>query len=279
MHASAQSSPAWCSALLEPERALQLHAIGAGAANVLNTKADSSKRGMQMARPDDLVLKLAAVLLLAGCQTQPAQDSPAKSPAAQNPAVTPSESPPVAIKPVPQEAPQAQASPPAKTSPPQAAPPAAAPAASTTAPSAAAPLGPAPSKPSAGATKAAPKNSAAPTAPETKPAVAAAPSAPPKPAPLDLNSLEQRLKDTRAIGVFTKLSLKNQVDDLLSELRDFHKGSAKMSQSVLRQKYDLLIIKVLSLLQDGDPPLAMAISSSREAIWGILMDPEKFAKI
>ena len=269
MHASAQSSPAWCSALLKPERALQLHAIGAGAADVLNTKADSSKRGMQMARPDDLVLKLAAVLLLAGCQTQPAQ----------NPAVTPSESPPVAIKPVPQEAPQAQASPPAKTSPPQAEQPAAAPAASTTAPSVAAPVGPAPSKPNAGATKAAPKTSAAQTAPETKPAVAAAASAPPKPAPLDLNSLEQRLKDTRAIGVFTKLSLKNQVDDLLSELRDFHKGSAKMSQSLLRQKYDLLIIKVLSLLQDGDPPLAMAISSSREAIWGILMDPDKFAKI
>jgi len=52
-----------------------------------------------------------------------------------------------------------------------------------------------------------------------------------------------------------------------------------MSQSVLRQEYDLLIIKVLSLLQNGDPTLAAAISSSREAIWGILMDPNKFAKI
>jgi hypothetical protein len=101
----------------------------------------------------------------------------------------------------------------------------------------------------------------------------------PKPSTLDLNSLEQRLKDTRAIGVFTKLSLKNQVDDLLSELRDYHKGTSKTPQSVLRQKYDLLILKVLSLLQNGDPQLATAIASSREAIWGILMDPDKFARI
>ena len=49
--------------------------------------------------------------------------------------------------------------------------------------------------------------------------------------------------------------------------------------SELRQKYDLLLLKVLSLLQDGDPDLAAAISSSREAIWGVLADPEKFSKL
>jgi len=49
--------------------------------------------------------------------------------------------------------------------------------------------------------------------------------------------------------------------------------------SELRQKYDLLLLKVLSLLQDGDPPLASAVSGSREAIWGILSDPQKFAKL
>lgn len=96
---------------------------------------------------------------------------------------------------------------------------------------------------------------------------------------LDLGALEQRLKDTKAIGVFTKLSLKNQVDDLLGELRAFHNGSAKTPPAVLRQKYDTLMIKVLALLQDGDPQLASAIASSREALWGILMDPKKFAQI
>jgi hypothetical protein len=99
------------------------------------------------------------------------------------------------------------------------------------------------------------------------------------PPALDLGSLEQRLKDTRAIGLFTKLSLKNQVDDLLNQFRAFHKKQATVTLVELRQKYDLLLLKVLSLLQDGDPPLAAAISFSREALWGILTDPEKFARI
>jgi hypothetical protein len=96
---------------------------------------------------------------------------------------------------------------------------------------------------------------------------------------LDLASLEQRLKDTRAIGVFTKLSLKNQVDDLLGDFRAFYKAARVRPSPELRQRYDLLLLKVLSLLQDGDPPLAAAISSSKEAIWNILSDPDKFAKI
>jgi hypothetical protein len=113
------------------------------------------------------------------------------------------------------------------------------------------------------------------------PAAAAKPAAPesPKAPTLDLGSLEQRLKDTKAIGVFTKLSLKNQVDDLLGQLRAFHKGAARTPAAALRQKYDTLIIKVLTLLQDGDPQLASAIASSREALWGILMDPQKFSQI
>ncbi|MEA3134477.1 MAG: hypothetical protein QOG17_2323, partial [Gammaproteobacteria bacterium] len=101
------------------------------------------------------------------------------------------------------------------------------------------------------------------------------PKAPPA---LDLASLEQRLRDTHAIGVFTKLSLKNQVDDLLGAFRAYHGGQDKISLTALRQRFDLLLLKVLTLLQDGDPPLASAISSSREAIWGMLADREKFQK-
>jgi len=79
--------------------------------------------------------------------------------------------------------------------------------------------------------------------------------------------------------VFTKLSLKNQVDDLLGQVRAFHSGQGKAPLTQLRQQYDLLLLKVLSLLQDSDRELAAAISSSREAIWAILSDPQKFAKI
>lgn len=96
---------------------------------------------------------------------------------------------------------------------------------------------------------------------------------------LDLATLEQRLKDTRAIGLFTKLSLKNQVDDLLGQFKSFHAGKVPPSLSELHERYDLVLLKVLSLLQDGDPPLARSISSSRDAIWGILSDPKKFAAL
>jgi hypothetical protein len=107
------------------------------------------------------------------------------------------------------------------------------------------------------------------------PPVAAKPPAPPA---LDLAALEKRLRETRAIGLFTKLSLKNQVDDLVAQFRAFHQG-AGVALSKLRQEYDLLLLKVLSILQDSDPALARDIVASREAIWNLLVDPVKFKDI
>lgn len=128
-----------------------------------------------------------------------------------------------------------------------------------------------------------------PAAPGSMPKSAALPTPMPAPTPtpvptsaapaLDLGSLEQRLRDTRAIGVFTKLSLKNQVDDLLARFRDFYSRKGTATLADLRQRYDLLLLKVLSVLQDGDPALASAIGASRDAIWGILADPQKFGKL
>ena len=98
-------------------------------------------------------------------------------------------------------------------------------------------------------------------------------------ATLDVASLKARLRDTNAIGVFTKLSLKNQVDDLLKGFRAHYLDGQKPSVASLRQPYDMLVLKVLALLQDADPPLARTISGSREAIWNILTDPEQFKTV
>jgi hypothetical protein len=76
----------------------------------------------------------------------------------------------------------------------------------------------------------------------------------------------------------TKLSLKNQIDDLLGEFKSFHQGRGP-ALSKLRERYDLLLMKVLSLLQKDDAALARDVSASREAIWTILVDPAKFATI
>ena len=139
-----------------------------------------------------------------------------------------------------------------------------------------------------------------PEAPASKPPAVAAkprtppPARPPTPAPpggvstpvakapapaLDLNALETRLKETHAIGFFTKITLKNQIDDLLDQFREHHQGTATLTMKDLRRAYDLLIMKVLSLLQDEDQTLASAIVSSREAIWRLLADPKTFATI
>jgi hypothetical protein len=162
-------------------------------------------------------------------------------------------------------------------------------------PTAAAPAAPAatgpPSQPAAvpAPDQAAAKPAAKPAAPEAKapsrPAAVAPSSAKAAPVakaaapPLDLKTLETELKETKAIGVMTKLSIKNQVDDLLSQFRAFYQGNLKITLAELRRPFDLLVLKLLSLLQDSDPTLAAAIVASREAIWGILSDRTKFASL
>jgi hypothetical protein len=137
-----------------------------------------------------------------------------------------------------------------------------------------------------------PKDKAPPPAkaPAKVPAAAAAIEPPPKTQappplakkpepPLDVEALKARLRDTDAIGLFTKLALKNQVDDLLQQFRAHYLGGQKTSVAALRQAYDMLVLKVLALIQDSDPSLARTISGSREAIWGILADPKKFSSV
>jgi hypothetical protein len=99
------------------------------------------------------------------------------------------------------------------------------------------------------------------------------------PPTLELAEIEQRLRDTHAIGVFTKLSLKNQIDDLLGQLRAYHLKQTSVSLPQLRQRYDALLQKVIGLLQSGDAPLAKDISSSREAIWSLLSNSTTISRL
>jgi hypothetical protein len=215
-------------------------------------------------------VSLPMLLLLVACTHERSAARPSAAQAASTPATASTPAPSPAAAPV-------------------AAPPANAPA-SSPAPDAAA--APAPSK--AGSAVAArssrppPKTSptettsaaAAAIHPPSPPAAAArAPTAAGATPALDLTALEQRLRDTHAIGLFTKLSLKNQVDDLLAQFKAFHSGGSRVSLTELRQKFELLLVKVVTLLQDNDPSLAAAVSSSREALWGVLSDPKKFANI
>ena len=217
---------------------------------------------------------LLILLLATGCagMDRAAQDEPPAAGAVQEkaPALEPQKPAlPVAAEPAP----------PAAAAPPPSPPPVAR-AAAKPATVAAKPEAPA-AKPQASAEKPPAKAPAspAPKAPAPKKESAVPPAPRPAAPTLDLTALETRLKETGAIGVFTKLTLKNQVDDLLNRFRAYYQGRAKTTLAELRQPYDLLILKVLTLLQDGDPSLAGAIRASREAIWAILTDREKFSKL
>ena len=239
---------------------------------------------------------LSFALGLGGCAKSPTGEQPA-APGSETPAASASVSMPVEPASVPAEAAERASAPVVEPAEPASVPaePAVAPpstastpapptpkhkprepraAAATAVPPAVAPPEAVPAQPGAAPQEATPPE----VAKTPEPAAAPAEASPPTQT-LDLTSLEQRLRDTRAIGLFTKLSLKNQVDDLLAQFREFYNGRSKMALPDLHQRYDLLLMKVLSLLQNADPPLAADISASRSAIWSILADPKKFAKL
>jgi len=117
----------------------------------------------------------------------------------------------------------------------------------------------------------------APVAIASPPRPAPAPAAAPIPAaPLDLDALRARLKETSAIGLMAKLELRSQVDALVDRFRAHHAGGQPSAIDALRQSFNALVQKVLTLIRDGDPSLAAMLASSREAIWGVLEDPVKF---
>jgi len=92
-------------------------------------------------------------------------------------------------------------------------------------------------------------------------------------------NLVARIRETGAIGFFTKLALKNQIDDLLSGFRVFHAGDSDTELSVLNDRFNLLLMKVITLLQDDDPKLFQDIVSAREILWINLADPEWFSRL
>ena len=94
---------------------------------------------------------------------------------------------------------------------------------------------------------------------------------------LNLSTLEDRLRETKAISVLKKLSLKGEIDDLLGQFRQAH-PAGRTEVAKLRAPYNALIDKIYALLKK-DPALGQDILASRESIWGILSDRTQFAAL
>ena len=95
----------------------------------------------------------------------------------------------------------------------------------------------------------------------------------------DIKALVARLRHTSAIGFFTKLALKNQIDDLMDRFRRLHAREEETPLDRLRDQFNLLFMKVITLLQDGDPALGQEIARGREILWGKLADPREFVRL
>jgi len=100
------------------------------------------------------------------------------------------------------------------------------------------------------------------------------------PAPdLDMDKLGTRLRKTKAIGLFTKLELKSQLEDLLDDLEDYHESKSTLRLEQLEEHFNLLVMKLMVLLQDDDPQLHMEIVQARPALWTTLADPGQFSAL
>ncbi|MDX8407448.1 MAG: hypothetical protein R8L58_03580 [Mariprofundaceae bacterium] len=88
---------------------------------------------------------------------------------------------------------------------------------------------------------------------------------------INLAMLTERLKNTDAIGVFTKLAIRSDIMDLKDDIARYRQKSLLQSKmKEVRERFDGLLLKIMALL-DGDPDLSHDLYSARESIWESLL--------
>ncbi len=95
---------------------------------------------------------------------------------------------------------------------------------------------------------------------------------------LDLDELSDRIANTKAVGLLSKLSMKRDVDKLEKDLRAFHGGTARHTLDQLKERYDLMVHNLLVQIQDKDAALAGDVARVRNQLWKRLANPDEFAQ-
>lgn len=93
---------------------------------------------------------------------------------------------------------------------------------------------------------------------------------------VDLEILADMLAKTSAVGLLTKLSLKKDINKVLSRLEDFHNGRGRFALVQLEEQYNLLLMKIATYLQDKDLATHRHLCNAWLVIWEDLKDPERF---
>lgn len=92
---------------------------------------------------------------------------------------------------------------------------------------------------------------------------------------IDLEILAGSLRETKALGALTKLRLKSDINKFLRRIDAWHAGNRKYSLDQLQEQYDLLLMKMATVLQDRDLELHQHLCNAWTVIWTDLQDPQR----
>ena len=90
----------------------------------------------------------------------------------------------------------------------------------------------------------------------------------------NLDVLVARLKETDALGVFTKLALKGDVEEIIEMAHEYQSLAALPELQSVRAQFDGLVLKTITLLNDKDPSLAADMYQARDLVWQSILEVE-----
>jgi hypothetical protein len=96
---------------------------------------------------------------------------------------------------------------------------------------------------------------------------------------IDFESLEKQVRETKAMGAIAKIKLSNDINKLLAELKAFHAGKSSLTLEQQREQYDLLYMKIVTLVQEKDPELYNQLCNAWDPIWAELQDEKNLQTV
>ncbi len=91
----------------------------------------------------------------------------------------------------------------------------------------------------------------------------------------DFHALETKIRNSEAIDLFSKISLKIEITSLVNEAVRLHEGKSAAGLYQRKVRFEELIDRAVIMLRKGDVSLAEEVEGSREALWRFLNSPEK----
>lgn len=95
----------------------------------------------------------------------------------------------------------------------------------------------------------------------------------------DFGALETKIRNTDAIDLFSKISLKYEISSLIDEMARSHETKNAAGFTKQRERFEKLVDRTVIMLRKGDISFAKEVEDSREALWQILNSPEKLLAI